>query len=87
MIIGFVKIEKGEYEAIFQEAPKGEMRPLRSLIRHNKARMNRNASGGINIVAEDPRDPEAISNLVLDIEELGIGLSVDAETIPVLNLS
>jgi len=87
VVVGFVKLERGIYETIFPEVPNGAMRFLRPLIRYNKAHVHRNSTGGINITAEDPRDPEATSNLALDIGDLNIGLSVDVETIPRLNLS
>ncbi len=82
VVVGFVKVEKKLLQIIFPEVPQGVMRPLRSLIRHNKGRVHRNATGGITITAKKPCCAKAISSLALDIGELGIGLSVDAETIP-----
>ena len=86
MVVGYVRVEKKLLQIIFPEVPKGGMRPLRSLIKHNRGRVHRNSEGGISITAKDPCCAEAISNLALDIGDLGIGLSVNAETIPKLNL-
>ncbi len=87
MVIGYVKVEKKLLQIIFPEVPRGVMRPLRSLIKYNHGRVHRNATGGITITAEDSCCAEAISSLALDIGDLGVGLNVDAETIPRLKLN
>lgn len=87
---GYVKeSKKGEkvlYEIIFPEPKKGTMRGLRSFLKKTDGgSVRRNSEGGITITPVEPCCPEVVSDLAFSIGESISGLSVDPETIPLLN--
>ncbi|MEK7062326.1 MAG: hypothetical protein AAB940_01140 [Patescibacteria group bacterium] len=88
LIRGYVveekKGNKSFFQIFFSEVPKGVMRDIRSLIKINDGRVHRNSVGGITITANNPCCPKSVSNLALDIGDLGKGLTVDTQTFPIL---
>ncbi|MDI6717700.1 MAG: hypothetical protein QMD86_01470 [Patescibacteria group bacterium] len=82
VIVGEVKKFKGSFYIFFPETPKKVMRDLRQGV-SKFAKINRSADGGINIKPYDSRSAEEISELAFHIGDLGLGITVDANTIPI----
>jgi hypothetical protein len=59
----------------------GIMRDLRRGI-DGKGRVSRNSKGGVDIKPLNPCCPDSVSNLVLCIEDLNLGIAIDPSTMP-----
>ncbi|MBI4919959.1 hypothetical protein HY838_01580 [Candidatus Azambacteria bacterium] len=81
-VVSFKKGNKNIFKIVFPEVPPGVMRELRKVKTLGSAKI-RNSNGGVSITPLKNYDPRIASEIALSLGEMGLGLSVDATTIPV----
>ena len=82
IVVGHVKAFKKNGKDVFRiDFPKmpADIKAFRSAVR-DVARIRYDGMGGITV---SPKDPCFTSELAYSIGELGLGLSIDARTIPI----